>query len=119
MKKIAIFAFNGDLMCFSHVLLNALDLHEKGHDVKLIIEGSATKLIADFQKPKTAFYELFNKCVSKGILDAVCMACAAKMKTLKICKEKGYPLAEDMSGHPSMEKYIASAYEIITLYAAE
>jgi len=115
MRKIAIFAFNGELMCFGHALLNAVDLHEKGHDVKLIIEGSATKLIADFQKPKTPFYELFNKCVSSGILDAVCKGCAAKMKTLKICQTKGYPLDGEMSGHPAMEKYIASAYEIITL----
>lgn len=115
MRKIAIFAFDGELMCFSHALLNAIDLHEKGHDVKLIIEGSATKLIADFQKPTTPFYELFNKCVSTGILDAVCEGCATKMKTLKICQDKGYPLEGGMSGHPAMEKYIASAYEIITL----
>ena len=115
MRKIAIFAFNGDIMCFGHALLNAMDLHEKGHDVKLIIEGSATKLIADFQKPKTPFYELFNKCVNMGILESVCRACAGKMKTLKICLNKGYPLADEMSGHPSMEKYIASAYDIITL----
>ena len=26
MKKVALFAFNGDSMCFIHVLLNALDL---------------------------------------------------------------------------------------------
>ena len=115
MRKIAIFAFDGELMCFAHALLNAIDLHEKGHDVKLIIEGSATKLIEDFQKPETPFYELFNKCVNSGILDAICKGCAAKMNTLKICEEKGYPIDGSMSGHPPMEKYIASAYEIITL----
>lgn len=29
MKKVALFAFNGDSMCFIHVLLNALDLKEE------------------------------------------------------------------------------------------
>jgi hypothetical protein len=29
MKKIALFVFNGDPMCFIHVLLNALDMEEK------------------------------------------------------------------------------------------
>jgi len=36
-KKIALFAFNGKAMCFVHVLLNALDMNEKGYDVKVII----------------------------------------------------------------------------------
>jgi hypothetical protein len=30
MKKLALFAFNGDSLCFVHVLLNAVDLREKG-----------------------------------------------------------------------------------------
>jgi hypothetical protein len=42
-EKIALVAFNGEPMCFVHVLLNALDMHERGYDVKVIIEGSATR----------------------------------------------------------------------------
>ena len=45
MKKIALFAFNGDPMCFIHVLINAVELKENGNDVALVIEGSATKLV--------------------------------------------------------------------------
>ncbi len=41
--KVAIFAFNGDLICFAHVMLNALEMREKDYDVKMIIEGSAKK----------------------------------------------------------------------------
>lgn len=42
-KKLAIFAFNGETMCLAHALLNVLDMKEKGYDIKLIIEGCATK----------------------------------------------------------------------------
>ena len=45
--KIAYFAFNGKAMCFQHLLLNTLDLHQKGHQVKLIIEGEAVKLMQE------------------------------------------------------------------------
>jgi hypothetical protein len=31
MKKVALFAFNGEPMCFVHVLLNALDMKEKDY----------------------------------------------------------------------------------------
>ena len=33
MKKVVLFAFNGELMCFIHVLLNALDMNERGHEL--------------------------------------------------------------------------------------
>ena len=34
-KKVAIFAFNGELMYFAHALLNAKDMKKKGYDIKL------------------------------------------------------------------------------------
>ena len=37
-------------MCFIHVLLNALDFSDKNYEIKLVIEGSATKLIPDLDK---------------------------------------------------------------------
>lgn len=45
MRKFALFAFNGDPTCFIHVLINALDLHEKGYTVALVVAGSATRLV--------------------------------------------------------------------------
>ncbi len=39
MKKIAFFAFKGSAICFVHVLLNAIDLVEKGHQATIIMEG--------------------------------------------------------------------------------
>ncbi len=36
MKKFALFVFNGDPMCFIHVLLNAHDMSDKGYGVKII-----------------------------------------------------------------------------------
>ena len=45
MKKFALFVFNGDPMCFIHVLLNALDMKSKGHEAKIIIEGSSVRLV--------------------------------------------------------------------------
>jgi hypothetical protein len=38
MKKYALFVFNGDPMCFIHVLLNALDMHARQDTVRVILE---------------------------------------------------------------------------------
>jgi len=113
-KKYALFAFNGELMCFAHALLNAIDMADKGYEVKLIIEGSAAGLINDFENPETPFRGLYQKCLEQGLLDCVCRACASKMGSLAAAEKNQLPLCDDMSGHPGMSRYLAEGYEIIT-----
>jgi hypothetical protein len=36
-EKIVLFAFRGDPLCFIHVLLNSLDLHERGREGSIVI----------------------------------------------------------------------------------
>jgi hypothetical protein len=43
MKKVVLFAFNGETMCFIHVLLNGLDMKANGYDIKIVIEGDGYK----------------------------------------------------------------------------
>ena len=113
-KKYALFAFNGDPMCFIHVVINAIDLSEKGHDVKVIVEGSATKLAGDFENEKNPFFKLYTKLKEMGLIDCYCMACSKKMGTLEKVKELNFPTCDELMGHPSMGKYIDQGFTIIT-----
>lgn len=61
MKKIALFVFNGDPMCFIHVLLNALDMKEKGHAPKIILEGASVKLLPELIKKGNPLNKLWEK----------------------------------------------------------
>ncbi len=115
MKKIAIFAFSGDMMCFAHALFNTLDLHTKGFDVMLIIEGSATGLLEDIDTGASPFTSEFHKCMKHGLIAGVCAACSSSTGTQDAAKRLKLTLLGDMGGHPSMEEYIESGYEIITL----
>jgi len=114
MKKFALFAFNGDPMCFIHVLLNTLDLEKHGNSVKLVIEGSATKLIPDLGSAGSPLAHLFEEVRNKDLIDCVCNACAEKMGVITAVRELGLPLCAEMKGHPSMARYIEEGYEIIT-----
>lgn len=114
MKKIVLIAFNGEPMCFVHVLLNALNMKTNGYDVKIVIEGAATKLIPELMRegnPLTVFYRSARE---QGLIDGACRACAGKMGTLKDAEEQGVRLLDDMAGHPSMARYITNGYEVIT-----
>jgi hypothetical protein len=114
MDKFALFAFNGDPMCFIHVILNALDLNEKGYEAKVIIEGSATKLAKEFENQSNPFYKQYQKLGNAGLIDCFCKTCSNKMGSLSEVEKLGFPLCAEMSGHPSMEKYIKKGYTIIT-----
>ena len=112
-NKIAIFAFDGEPMCFAHALLNSMEMHEKGYDVKLILEGKAVTMSRDMVGEGAPFAELFRKVIDAGILDCVCRACAAKMGVLKEAEALGVPLAGELSGHPSMHRYMEAGYSIL------
>jgi hypothetical protein len=114
MKKAALFAFNGEFMCFIHVLLNALDMKAKGYDVKIVIEGSATRLIPDLAKEGNPIHGLYKKAKELGLIEGACKACSSKMGTLDDVKKEGFALLDDMSGHPGMARYREQEYEIIT-----
>ena len=113
-KKAALFVFNGDPMCFIHVLLNSLNLAENGYDVKLIIEGSATKLIPGLGETGNPQHRLWQSVKAKGLVEGVCKACATKTGVLDACEQQGLSLLGDMSGHPAMSAYLDKGYELIT-----
>ena len=113
-KMAALFVFNGDPMCFIHVLLNAINLADNGYDVKIVIEGSATKLIPGLDEAGNPQHRLWRAVKEKGLVDGVCKACAAKTGVLDACKEQGLRLLDDMSGHPSMSAYLGKGCKLIT-----
>ena len=113
-QKKVIFAFRGDPMCFIHVLLNGIDLHERGQEGLIIIEGEAVTLVPEMAKPSHFLSMLYQKAKNLGILHAACKACSIKLGVEKAIEKEGIPLKGDMSGHPSMGSFIEKGYEIIT-----
>jgi hypothetical protein len=114
MEKYALFAFNGEAMCFIHVLLNGLNLQAKGQEVKIIIEGAACRLVAELEKTGHPFHQLYLQAKEAGLFDRVCKACAQKMGSLDAVRVQGLPIREDMSGHAGMAPYLLEGYQIIT-----
>ena len=113
-QKVLLLAFRGELMCFAHVLIHAIDMHEKGYDVKIIIEGAAIKLIPELSELGKPFSDLFSKVRQKELLECTCKACAAKMGVLERIKQENLTIKGDVLGHPGLTKYIELGYQIIT-----
>lgn len=111
MKKYLFYAMRGQKMCFVHVLLNAMDLHEAGHEVKIIFEGESVTLPKVFEDEH---FELYFKAKKNNLIAGVCYGCSAQLGVLEFNKNLDYPLLKDMKGHAGMKSYIDEDYEIIT-----
>lgn len=113
MKKVVFYAFKGEPMCFVHLLFNAIDMHEKGIETKIVIEGKATALVEPMIKEGNPF---FKKVVKLGLIDAVCRACAHQTGALPyIEKETDLPINDVLHGHPPMAPYIEKGFSLVTL----
>ncbi len=113
-KKVVLVAFNGEPMCFVHVLLNALDMSERGYEVKIVIEGSATKTAVELDNPEKPFGKLYLQVKEKGLIDCACQACSSQMGVLEKIREQGLALCDDMKGHPGLARYMEEGYRVIT-----
>lgn len=114
MTKNAFFVFNGDPMCFIHVLLNALDMHAKSVHCRIVVEGAATKLVPELAQDTHPLHQLWEKAKSAELIAGVCKACAKKMGTLEAAVEQNLTCLDDMHGHPSMAVFQDDGYTIIT-----
>ncbi len=114
MKKVALLVFNGDLMCFTHVMLYARELFEKGYEVEVVLEGAATKLPAQLVEPKAPFAQLFQFMLDNQLIVAVCKACSVKMGAAADIEKIGLPFNGELNGHPSLEKYIERGFQVVT-----
>ncbi len=114
MEKVALVVFNGELMCFTHVMLYAREFFEKGYEVRIVLEGSATKLPGQLAGPEAPFAELYKFVKEKGLIGCVCKACSIKMGANEEVEKEGLALNGELNGHPSMEKLIKEGFQVLT-----
>lgn len=113
MKKIVLFAFQGEAMCFVHVLLNALEMKSNGIDARIVIEGAATKLVPDLAREGNPMNKSYKEAKEQGLIDGACRACSMKMQVLEAIEKERLPLLDDMSGHPGMTRYVNEGFEVL------
>lgn len=112
-KKMALFVFRDDPMCFTHVLLNTLDMDERGYDIRMILEGEATKLLPGLENEGTPFFKMWQQVKNKNLIAGVCRACSTQMGTKASAEKQGLALLDDMSGHPSFAGFMDQGCEIL------
>lgn len=115
MHKVVLYAVQGEVPCFVHVLLNALDMHARGWDVRVVVEGQAIKVVPVVAGSGHTMRPLFEKARDAGLFAGACRACAATQRMAEEVEATGLALIGEMGGHPAMGDWIAQGYSVITM----
>ncbi|MGE4505223.1 MAG: cytoplasmic protein [Desulfovibrionaceae bacterium] len=114
MQKTVLFAFQGELLCFVHVLLNALDLKERGGEVEIVLEGMSPTLVAQLELESNAFHGLWLRARGEGLVAGACKACSSKLGVLEEVRAADVPLLDGMSGHPPVAAWMERGFTVLT-----
>jgi hypothetical protein len=114
MEKVVLYAFRGNPLCFVHVLLNAIDLYERGRKGLIVLEGEAVTLVPEISRPGHFLSQLYTKARDLNLIAGACRACSVNLKVADAVEAAGIALIGDMSGHPSIGSYLDKGYRVIT-----
>ncbi len=112
MEKVLFYGMTGEKMCFQHVLMNALDLHKAGYEVKIIFEGASVKLVSAFEEENNPLYLSAKR---TGLIAGVCFACSKVLGVYEQNEASGLMMLKDMSGHAGMKRYIEDGYHVVSI----
>jgi hypothetical protein len=96
-------------------MLNAMDMKDRGYDVKVVVEGDATKLLSLLRNETKPFADVYRQFRDRGLIDCVCRACATRNGVVPAIIEQSLKFGDDMAGHPAIAGYIEQGYEVLTL----
>ena len=87
----------------------------RGYDVKIVIEGSATKLVPELAKEGNPMYSHYIKAKEAAVsLTGSAKPAPTRWALSMPLREEGLKLLDDMNGHPGMARYRKEGFEVIT-----
>jgi hypothetical protein len=117
-RKLLFIVFAEDSCRQNHALMYATDLSRKGHEVKLILEGAATRSVARLDDPM--FGRLFAEAKQLGLIAGACKKASGGCKpgdpnVLQLAGDQTLSLLDGMQGHASIAEYVEGGYELVVI----
>ncbi len=111
--KYLFLATDDNKMQLYHLLLNANNFHEKGHEIAVVLECASPKLLIGIVDGSMKL-PVFDKAMEKGIIDHACKACSAAFNATDAAEKLGVPLKGELSGHSDLLPFTEQGYSILT-----
>ncbi|MHA1906701.1 MAG: hypothetical protein ACW98Y_05375 [Candidatus Thorarchaeota archaeon] len=111
--KYMFLATDDNKMQLYHLLLNAINFHENGHEVAVVLECASPKLLIGIVDGSIKL-PVFDIAMQKGLIDHACKACTAVFSATEAAEKLGVPVKGELKGHSDLLKFAADGFTIIT-----
>ena len=111
--KYLFLATDENKMQLYHLLLNAINFHEKGHEITTILECASPKLLIGIADG-TVKLPVFDKAMKLGIIDHACKACTAAFSATEAAQKLGVVLKGELNGHSDLLKFADAGFSILS-----
>ena len=111
--KYMFLATDDNKMHLYHLLLNAVNFHENGHEATAVLECASPKLLIGIADGSIKL-PIFDKAMELGIIDHACKVCTATFSATEAAEKLGVPLKGELKGHSDLLKFIEAGYSILT-----
>jgi hypothetical protein len=111
--KYMFLATDDNKMQLYHLILNAINFHENGHEVVTVLECASPKLLIGIADESTKL-SLFDKAMELGIIDHACKACTTAFGATEAAEKLGVPLKGELNGHSDLLVFAEKGYSILT-----
>jgi hypothetical protein len=111
--KYLFLATDENKMQLYHLLLNALNFHENGHEVTTVLECASPKLLIGIADGSIKL-PIVDKAMQFGIIDHACKACTSAFSATEAAEKLGVPLKGELNGHSDLLKFVEAGYSILT-----
>jgi len=125
-KKVALILMTDELCKSFHCYVWGLDLKSKGHDVKIVLEGPATRHLAFMNPQNTSdLAQQFRAAHAAGLIVGACQAAAVGCACggpcaqgegeplTQIAEQSRIPMLAEVHGHAGITDFVDQGYQII------
>jgi predicted peroxiredoxin len=120
-RKILFVLFAEDVCRQLHAFMYASDLHRKGYQTRIVVEGMATRLLADLEQAPARLQKAVNDAKAAGLIAGACLQAssgcgsAEDRDIVDAIKARGVGFLSDLDNHAGIEPFIRDGYEIIAI----
>ena len=124
-RKILFIVFAEDVCRQLHAFMYANDLHSKGYQTKVIVEGMATRLLSDLDKAPTRLQKAVADAKASGLIAGACLQASSGCGSpedhnkdhniVDAIQAQGIGFLSDLDNHAGIEPFLREGYEVITI----
>jgi predicted peroxiredoxin len=120
-RKILFVIFAEDVCRQLHAFMYANDLHRKGYQTRIIVEGMATCLLADLEGAPPRLQKAVADAKTAGLIAGACLQAssgcgsAEDRNIVDAIKARGVGFLSDLDNHAGIEPFIRDGYEVVSI----